>query len=94
MNSFGKAGVQLKFSGGEGVVKPSKPPTNYFYLYPPTILRWFWKDSQDAQFLGCDALGINHSGHPGGVSPISHNALDQIIYMIFPPFCQVIHVLF
>ena len=25
-----------------------------------------------------------------GISPILHNALDRIIYPIFPPFCQVI----
>ena len=36
----------------------------------------------------------HHFQSSGGVSPISHNALDQIIYIIFPPFCQVIHVLF
>ena len=30
----------------------------------------------------------------GGVSPISHNALDRIIFMIFLPFCQVIQLLF
>ena len=27
---------------------------------------------------------------PGGLSPISHNVLDRIIYTIFPPFYQVI----
>ena len=27
---------------------------------------------------------------PDGLLPISHNALDRIIYMIFPPFYQVI----
>ena len=32
-------------------------------------------------------LLINNSG---GVLPISHNALDRIIYAIFPPFCQII----
>ena len=26
----------------------------------------------------------------GGVSPISHNALDRTIYTIFPPFFSVI----
>ena len=30
----------------------------------------------------------------GGALPISHDALDRIIYIIFPPFCQVIPLLF
>ena len=30
--------------GGAGVETPSKPPTNNFCLYPPPILRCFWKD--------------------------------------------------
>ena len=39
-------GVRLKFFGGAGVVTPSKPPppTNNFCLYPPPVLRCFWKD--------------------------------------------------
>ena len=34
------------FRGGAGVVTPSKPPppTNNFCLYPPPVLRCFWKD--------------------------------------------------
>ena len=38
--------VRLKFSGGAGVVTPSKPlpPTNNFCLYPSPVLRWFWRD--------------------------------------------------
>ena len=31
---------------------------------------------------------------PGGVLPISHNALDRILYVIFLPFCQVIQLSF
>ena len=34
------------FRGGAGVVTPLKPlpPTNNFCLYPPPVLRGFWKD--------------------------------------------------
>ena len=36
----------IKVFRGAGVVTPSKPPppTNNFCLYPPPILRCFWKD--------------------------------------------------
>ena len=36
----------IKISGGAGVVTPSEPPppTNNFCLYPPPVLRCFWKD--------------------------------------------------
>ena len=36
----------IKVFRGAGVVIPSKPPppTNNFCLYPPPVLRWFWKD--------------------------------------------------
>ena len=42
-----RRGVQLKFSGGvTGVVTPSKAPspTKNFCLYPPAVLRCFWKN--------------------------------------------------
>ena len=36
----------IKIFWGAGVVTPSKPPPfmNNFCLYPPPILRCFWKD--------------------------------------------------
>ena len=36
----------IKIFRGAGVVTPSKPlpPTNNFCLYPPPVLRCFWKD--------------------------------------------------
>ena len=45
------------------------------------------------------SIGKNRGdkSHPviaSGVSPISHNALDRIIFMIILPFCQVIQLLF
>ena len=42
-------------------------------------------------FIGVCVIHLsNHRLMQSGVSPISHNALDQIICTIFPPYYQVI----
>ena len=50
-------------------------------------MRWFDVSS-------FDGIPIGHSENKnfisGGVPPVSHNALDRIIYAIFPPLFQVI----
>ena len=43
----GETMCMIKIFRGAGVVTPSKPPppsTNNFCLYPPPVLRCFWKD--------------------------------------------------
>ena len=44
--------------------------------------------------LVCVAFNCCHPVSSGGVSPVSHNALDRIKFMIFLPFCQVIQLLY
>ena len=60
----------IKIFRGAGVVKTSKPlpPTNNFCLYPPPVLRCFWKDPlmtpyphhPTSSILHCYPLPIHH----------------------------------
>ena len=77
--------------------RQNKSTDDHFFRVSQSVMESFnTAEHAVAAFLDVEKAFENawHNGLTGGVSPISHDALNQIIYMIFPPFCQVIHVLF
>ena len=67
------------FGGGAGVVTPSKPPPpmNNFRLYPPPVLRCFWKDLSMTLPPHFKHLSLLPPPHPPPLLP--HKNVDHIL---------------